>query len=141
MDKIQMRTYSEMIKLPTLAERFEYLKLGGEIGAETFGFERYLNQKFYRSEIWKRIRNQVIVRDNGCDFGLTDYPIGGRIIVHHMNPVDSNDIIYQREVLLNPEFLICVGERTHNALHYGSFDLLPQDPIERQPNDTCPWKH
>lgn len=141
MDKILMRTYSEMIKLPTLAERFEYLKLGGEIGAETFGFERYLNQKFYRSEIWKRIRNQVIVRDNGCDFGLTDYPIGGRIIVHHMNPVDSDDIIYQREVLLNPEFLVCVGERTHNALHYGGFDLLPQDPIERQPNDTCPWKH
>ena len=136
-----MRTYSEMIKLPTLAERFEYLKLGSEIGAETFGFERYLNQKFYRSEIWKRIRNQVIVRDNGCDFGLTDYPIGGRIIVHHMNPVDSDDIIYQREVLLNPEFLVCVGERTHNALHYGAFDLLPQDPIERQPNDTCPWKH
>ncbi len=135
-----MRTYSELIKLPTLSERFEYLKLDGAIGAETFGFERYLNQNFYRSEIWRRIRNQVIVRDNGCDFGLEDYPIGGRIIVHHMNPVDSDDIIMQRDILLNPEFLICVGERTHNALHYGAFDLLPQDPIERKPNDTCPWK-
>ena len=136
-----MRTYSELIKLPTLQERFEYLKLGGDIGAETFGFERYLNQKFYRSEIWKRIRNHVIVRDNGCDFGLLDYPIGGRIIVHHMNPVDTDDIVMQREILLNPEFLICVGDITHNALHYGSFDLVPKDPIERMPNDTCPWKH
>lgn len=136
-----MRTYSELIKLPTLSERFEYLKLDGSIGAETFGFDRYLNQNFYRSEIWRRIRNQVIVRDNGCDFGLEDYPIGGRIIVHHMNPVDSDDILLQRDILLNPEFLICVGERTHNALHYGTLDLLPQDPIERKPNDTCPWKH
>ena len=136
-----MRTYSELIKLPTLSERFEYLKLDGSIGVETFGFDRYLNQNFYGSEIWRRIRNQVIVRDNGCDFGLEDYPIGGRIIVHHMNPVDSDDILLQRDILLNPEFLICVGERTHNALHYGTFDLLPQDPIERKPNDTCPWKH
>ena len=136
-----MRTYSELILFPTLLERFEYLKLGGEIGAETFGFERYLNQNFYRSEIWKRIRNEVIVRDNGCELAHPDYPINGRIFVHHMNPVDSDDIIYQRDILLNPEFLVAVGERMHNAIHYGSFDLLPQDPIERKPNDTCPWKH
>ena len=136
-----MRTYSELILFPTLLEHFEYLKLGGEIGAETFGFERYLNQNFYRSEIWKRIRNEVIVRDNGCELAHPDYPINGRIFVHHMNPVDSDDIIYQRDILLNPEFLVAVGERMHNAIHYGSFDLLPQDPIERKPNDTCPWKH
>lgn len=136
----QMRTYSELIKLPTLAERFEYLKLGGVIGEDTFGFERYLNQNFYRSAVWKKIRNQVIIRDNGCEMGLEDYPISGRIIIHHMNPVDSDDIIHQRDILLNPEFLICVGNQTHNAIHYGSIDLLPQDPIERKPNDTCPWK-
>lgn len=135
-----MRTYSELIKLPTLKERFEYLKLGGVVGEDTFGFERYLNQNFYRSVVWKRIRNQVIVRDNACEMGLDDYPINGRIIIHHMNPVDSDDIIYQRDILLNPEFLICVGDYTHNAIHYGSIDLLPQDPIERRPNDTCPWR-
>lgn len=135
-----MRTYSELIKLLTLAERFDYLKLGGVIGEDTFGFERYLNQNFYRSAVWKKIRNQVIIRDNGCEMGLEDYPISGRIIIHHMNPVDSDDIIHQRDILLNPEFLICVGNQTHNAIHYGSIDLLPQDPIERKPNDTCPWK-
>ena len=135
-----MRTYSELIKLSTLAERFEYLKLGGVIGEDTFGFERYLNQNFYRSAVWKKIRNEVIIRDNGCEMGLEDYPISGRIIIHHMNPVDSDDIIHQRDILLNPEFLICVGNQTHNAIHYGSIDLLPQDPIERKPNDTCPWK-
>ena len=136
----QMRTYSELIKLTTLAERFDYLKLGGVIGEDTFGFERYLNQNFYRSAVWKKIRNEVIIRDNGCEMGLEDYPIAGRIIIHHMNPVDSDDIIHQRDILLNPEFLICVGNQTHNAIHYGSIDLLPQDPIERKPNDTCPWK-
>lgn len=135
-----MRTYSELIKLPTLSERFEYLKLGGVIGEDTFGFERYLNQNFYRSAVWKKIRNEVIIRDNGCEMGLENYPISGRIIIHHMNPVDSDDIIHQRDILLNPEFLICVGNQTHNAIHYGSIDLLPQDPIERKPNDTCPWK-
>lgn len=135
-----MRTYSELIKLPTLTERFDYLKLGGVIGEDTFGFERYLNQNFYRSAVWKKIRNQIIIRDNGCEMGLEDYPISGRIIIHHMNPVDSDDIIHQRDILLNPEFLICVGNQTHNAIHYGSIDLLPQDPIERKPNDTCPWK-
>lgn len=135
-----MRTYSELIKLSTLAERFDYLKLGGVIGEDTFGFERYLNQNFYRSAVWKKIRNEVIIRDNGCEMGLEDYPISGRIIIHHMNPVDSDDIIHQRDILLNPEFLICVGNQTHNAIHYGSIDLLPRDPIERKPNDTCPWK-
>ena len=135
-----MRSYSELIKLPTLRERFDYLKLDGVIGEDTFGFDRYLNQNFYRSAVWKKIRNQVIIRDNGCEMGLEDYPISGRIIIHHMNPVDSDDIIHQRDILLNPEFLICVGNQTHNAIHYGSIDLLPQDPIERKPNDTCPWK-
>ena len=112
----QMRTYSELIKLPTLAERFEYLKLGGVIGEDTFGFERYLNQNFYRSAVWKKIRNQVIIRDNGCELGLEDYPIAGRIIIHHMNPVDSDDIIHQRDILLNPEFLICVGNHVADGM-------------------------
>lgn len=135
-----MRSYSELIKLPTLKERFDYLKLDGMVGEDTFGYDRYLNQNFYKSTEWRRIRNQIIIRDNGCDFGLKDYPINGRIIIHHMNPVNGDDILMHRDILIDPEFLICVGERTHNALHYGSFDLMPQNIIERKPNDTCPWK-
>ena len=137
-----MRTYSELITIPTYKERFEYLKLSGEVGVETFGFERYLNQTFYRSAIWRKIRNQVIIRDNGFDMAFPDVPIGNRIVVHHMNPVDTDDVIYQREILLNPEFLISVSYDTHNAIHYGDIDLIQQeDFIERTKFDTCPWKH
>ena len=130
-----------MILLPTFEERYNYLRMGGKVGGETFGWDRYFNQAFYKSKEWLHARQEVILRDNGCDLGIKDREIMGRIIVHHMNPVDTDDILLQRDILLNPEFLICVGERTHNALHYGSFDLLTQDPIERKPNDTCPWKH
>lgn len=135
-----MLTYSELIKIPTFKDRFEYLKLTGEVGADTFGFDRYLNQSFYKSAIWHKIRNQVIVRDNGCDMAHPDYPIAGKIVIHHLNPVDQDDVIYQRDILLNPEFLVCVSLMTHNAIHYGSQELLPSDPIERRPNDTCPWR-
>lgn len=135
-----MRTYSDLIQLPTCKERFEYLKLLGEVGKDTFGFDRYLNQSFYKSPIWRKIRNEVILRDNGCDLAHPDFPIAGKIIIHHMNPVDTDDIVYQREVLLNPDFLVCVSHITHNAIHYGDMELLPSDPIERKPNDTCPWR-
>ena len=135
-----MRTYSDLIQLPTYKERFEYLKLLGEVGKDTFGFDRYLNQNFYKSPIWRKIRNEVILRDNGCDLSHQDFPIAGKIIIHHMNPVDTDDIVYQREVLLNPDYLVCVSHATHNAIHYGDVELLPSDPIERKPNDTCPWR-
>ena len=135
-----MRTYDELIQIPTFKERYEYLKLVGEVGKDTFGFDRYLNQNFYKSPIWRRIRNEVILRDNGCDLAYPDRPIPGKIIIHHMNPVDTDDVIYQREILLNPNYLICVSHITHNAIHYGDMELLPSDPIERKPNDTCPWR-
>lgn len=136
----KIRTYSELILLPTFKERFEYLSLNGVVGDETFGSTRYFNQKFYRSEKWRRIRNQVILRDNGCDLGIEDYEIGGRIIIHHMNPISLSDIEKQSDWLLNPEYLICVCNNTHQAIHYGSFDLLPKPPTERRANDTCPWR-
>ena len=117
-----MRTYGELIQIPTFKERFEYLKLVGEVGKDTFGFDRYLNQNFYKSPIWRRIRNEVILRDNGCDLAHPDFPIAGKIIIHHMNPVDTDDVIYQREILVNPEYLVCVGHLTHNAIHYGDME-------------------
>ncbi len=134
------RTYSELIKLPTFKERFEYLKLSSQIGEETFGFDRYLNQAFYKSQLWRKIKNKVVIRDNGCDMAHQDFPIAGKIIVHHMNPIDSDDILMQRDILLNPDYLVCVSQLTHNAIHYANFDIIPSAPIERLPNDTCPWK-
>lgn len=135
-----IKTYKELIQLPSFEERFEYLKLNGSIGKDTFGFDRYLNQKFYRSREWKQLRDQVIVRDNGCDLGIEDRQIFGKIIIHHMNPICIDDIVSASRFLLNPEFMICVSHDTHNAIHYGDISLLPKDPIERRPNDTCPWK-
>jgi len=135
-----MRTYSELILLPTFEERFEYLKLDSKVGEATFGFERYLNQNFYHSYEWKRIRRDVILRDNGCDLGVEGYDIFGPIIVHHMNPVTSNDIVLATKELMNPEFLISTRLETHNALHFGDISLLNNRPIERRPGDTCPWK-
>ncbi len=129
-----------MILLPTFEERFEYLKLGGEVGAETFGFDRYQNQAFYNSREWKRVRDKVIIRDNGCDLGIADREIGQRIIIHHMNPITVEDIRLAADILLDPEFLICVSHETHNAIHYGDAELLPKDFVPRSPNDTCPWK-
>ena len=135
-----IRTYSELIRLPTFEERFRYLKLDGLVGKDTFGFDRYLNQEFYRSKEWKEVRDFVIVRDNGCDLGMDDYEIVGRIYIHHMNPITVNDIVHSSDFLLNPDYLVCVSHNTHNAVHYGDENLLVTAPVERRKNDTCPWK-
>lgn len=137
-----IRTYSELITLPTFEERFEYLKLDGVVGQETFGSDRYLNQMFYKNdEEWKEVRRYVIIRDNGCDLGIIGRDIQKkRIIVHHMNPITKDDIIHRTKFLLDPEYLISTIKNTHDAIHYGDSDLLIKDPIERYKNDTCPWK-
>lgn len=137
-----MRCYSELVQLRTFEDRFKYLSLLGTVGNETFGFDRYLNQKFYKSIEWKHIRNFVIVRDNGCDMGLRDYPIGGKIMIHHMNPVSTQDLESSRwDDLLNPEFLISVSMDTHNAIHYGDEKILNKvDVVERTAGDTIPWR-
>lgn len=137
---MRLRTYSELVLLPTFEERFEYLKLNGAVGIDTFGFDRYLNQTFYKSAEWKRIRNKVIIRDNGCDLGIDGYEIYGRILIHHMNPITQDDIINRTDLLLNPEYLISVSLDTHNGIHYGDINQLLKEPIVRKPNDTCPWK-
>lgn len=136
-----IRTYSELILLPTFKERYEYLRLSGRVGEETFGFDRYLNQTFYKSEEWKSIRDFVIVRDNGCDLGVTGHEIYGRILIHHMNPILVEDILRRSDFLLNPDYLITTVLSTHNAIHYGDDSLLITSPVERTKNDTCPWKH
>lgn len=137
-----IRTYSELITIPTFEERFRYLKLGGRVGEETFGFDRYLNQIFYTSNEWRDIRNHVIVRDYGCDLAMLDreIPQGTKILVHHMNPITVDDILKRSEYLLDPEFLISTIKNTHDAIHYGDESLLMLAPIERRPNDTCPWR-
>ena len=136
-----IRTYSELITLPTYIERFNYLKLGGAVGRETFGYDRYINQQLYqRNPKWKKSRDIVIIRDNGCDLAMEGYEIQGKIIVHHMNPITMDDIVHDREWIYDPEFLICTVHNTHNAIHYGDENLLVKAPIERTPFDTCPWK-
>lgn len=139
--QMNIRTYSELITLSTFEERYKYLQLSSSIGEETFGFDRYLNQNFYRSKEWKRIRDFVIIRDNGCDLGVEDRTIYGKIIIHHMNPIRTKDIQDVSDYLLNPEYLICTTHQTHNAIHYGDENLLVRNPIERTANDTCPWRH
>ena len=134
------RTYRELSKLLTFEERYRYLRLSGGVGKETFGFDRYLNQRFYSSAEWKRVRDVVIIRDNGCDLGIADRIIGGKILIHHMNPVSREDILSRNADLLNPNYLVCVSHTTHNAIHYGDESLLIVMPPERKPNDTCPWK-
>ena len=140
MIQMSIRTYSELITLPTFEERFRYLQLGGKVGEDTFGHDRYLNQMFYTSDEWRRIRRDVIVRDNGCDLGIQDREIHGLIIIHHMNPITIEDIINRSEFLLNPESLISTVKNTHDAIHFSDERILITDPIERRPNDTCPWK-
>lgn len=135
-----IRTYSELIKLPTFEERYQYLRLGGEVGKDTFGFDRYLYEQFLRSREWKNLRDYVIVRDNGCDLGMPGHEIYERIIIHHMNPVGIDDLIHSSDYLLDPEFMISTIHNTHNAIHYGDSSLLIQAPIERTEFDTCPWK-
>lgn len=135
-----IKTYSELIQIPTFEERYRYLRIGGKVGAETFGFDRYLNQIFYQTDEWRSIRNLVIVRDSGCDLGILDREIQGLIFVHHMNPISKEDILRRSKYLLDPEYLICTMKSTHDAIHYGDESLLILPPIERAPNDTCPWK-
>lgn len=135
-----IRTYSELITFPTFEERYRYLRLEGKVGEDTFGFDRWLNQSFYKDREWRAIRDKVIIRDNGCDLGIPDREIHSRIIVHHMNPITKDDILYRSAFLLNPEYLICTVKNTHDAIHYGDEGLLIKVPIERTQNDTCPWR-
>lgn len=138
---MRIRSYTELSQLETFDERFQYLQLNGRVGRDTFGFDRIFNQKFYRSQEWKSIRDFVVVRDNGCDLGVEGHEIyGSRIIIHHMNPISLDDIEKGSSFLLNPEYLITTIHRTHNAIHYGDESLLVRDPIERTKNDTCPWR-
>lgn len=136
-----IRTYSELCQIPSYKERFEYLKIDGVVGKATFGSKRYLNQKFYTSDEWKRVRDIVIVRDLGCDLGFPGYDIYGQIQVHHMNPMIVEDVISHSSEILNPEFLICTSYQTHKAIHYGTEEMLVLPPVERTKNDTCPWKN
>ena len=135
-----IRTYSELIKLDTFIDRYHYLRISGKVGEETFGFDRWLNQIFYKDPEWLSIRDEVIIRDNGCDLGISDREIHSRILVHHMNPISKEDILSRSEFLLNPEYLICTSKNTHDAIHYGDENLLVTEPIVRTRNDTCPWR-
>lgn len=135
-----IRRYSDLVMLDSFKDRYEYLKLQGQVGMDTFGLDRYLNQTLYRSKKWINSRNEVIIRDNGCDLGVIGYDIFGKIIVHHMNPLTVEEIEEDSDDIYNPEFLICVSHITHNAIHYGDERLLPRLSVERTRNDTCPWK-
>lgn len=136
-----IRTYTDLIAIPTFVERFEYLNLMGSVGADTFGYDRYLNQIFYTTREWRHLRDQVILRDMGRDLAMEGYEIHGKIYIHHLNPISKDDIIERSEYLMNPEFLVCTSFETHNAIHYGNANNLRSVPIERRANDTCPWKH
>lgn len=135
-----MRTYSELIRLPTFEERVLYLRLSGMVGQDTFGFDRYLNQMFYRDGAWKRIRREIILRDNGFDLGCEDRPIGMTVIVHHIEPMTKQDVLEHSELLLNPDNLICCSPETHKLIHYGLESDVKTLPLDRSPNDTSPWK-
>ena len=135
-----IRTYSELILLPSFIERYRYLRIAGTVGKETFGFDRYLNQIFYKTDEWLEIRDYVIDRDNGCDLGVDGFDIEGRILIHHMNPISKEDILRRSKFLLDPEYLITTVKNTHDAIHFGNEDLLYTGIVERSPNDTCPWK-
>jgi hypothetical protein len=134
------KSYRNLILLPTFRERFEYLKLAGTVGESTFGFDRYLNQRFYQSREWRQFRSKVIARDEGNDMGIKDYPISGTVFIHHINPLSVKDFEEQSDLLFDMNNVICVSHNTHEAIHYGDESLLPKDPIERKPNDTIPWK-
>ena len=138
-----IRSYTELMQFPTFLERFRYLKLGGQVGNETFGWERYLNQNFYNSYEWRQFRRSIIVRDNGCDLGDFDHPFGPdeMVFIHHINPIEPTDILSQSRYLMDPENVISVRKRTHDAIHYGDESLIfDYEPAIRTPNDTCPWK-
>lgn len=135
-----IRTYSELKCYGTFIDRYNYLKLHGSVGEPTFGFERYINQTLYRSSRWRRSRNKVILRDNGCDLGMPGYEINDKIIIHHINPLTIEDIEADSDWIYDPEYLICVSFMTHQAIHYGDSSLLPKEPVIRKPHDTCPWR-
>lgn len=134
------KTYSELIRLKTFQERFEYLRTNSKVGFETFGSRRHFNQKFYASKEWKHARDQVILRDDGCDLACPDRPIFDKVFIHHLNPITFEDVLENRKCVYDPENLICVSYETHNAIHYGDSSSVRKDLVERAPNDTCPWK-
>lgn len=138
---MSIRTYSELITIPTFEERFEYLQLKGSVGKDTFGYDRYLNQVLYRSPEWKRLRNQIIIRDCGCDLACEGYDIHSKVLIHHLNPITVEDVLARSRKVFDPDNLVCVSHNTHNAIHYGGVDLLVTGPIIRTKNDTCPWRH
>ena len=138
---MSIRTYSELITIPTFEERFEYLQLKGSVGKDTFGYDRYLNQVLYRSPEWKRLRNQIIIRDGGCDLACDGYDVYGKVLIHHLNPITVEDVLARSRKVFDPDNLVCVSHNTHNAIHYGDMDLLVTVPIIRTKNDTCPWRH
>lgn len=137
---MRIRRYTELIRISDFRERYEYLRLGGEVGARTFGWERFLNQELYHSKKWRKVRDEVIVRDCGCDLAHPDFEIGDCVIIHHMNPLSSDEIESDSGLIYDPEFLICTSRMTHNAIHYGDSELLPRLPVLRRPGDTCPWR-
>lgn len=136
-----IKTYSELITLQTFEDRFNYLQLRGKVGKSTFGYNRYLNQILYNSPEWRRFRNEIIIRDNGCDLACDGYEIYGRALIHHINPITVEDIVNHNPMVFDPENVITTVHSTHNAIHYGDESLLPKSPIERKQNDTCPWRH
>lgn len=137
---MSIRTYTELITIPTFKERFEYLKLGGKVGAETFGFDRYLNQILYQSAEWKLFRRDIIIRDNGCDLACEGYEIHGMILIHHINPLTIEDVVNRSYKIFDHDNVVCTILNTHNAIHYGDESLLVTEPIVRTPYDTCPWR-
>ena len=134
------KTYTELITIPTLEERFEYLNQGNAVGAETFGYDRYLNQRFYRTSEWQRVRRNVIARDEGCDMAHPDFPIYGKVLIHHINPITIEDLMERNPIIFDLNNLVCVSHHTHNAIHYGDSNLLIMPPVERRANDTSPWR-
>ena len=138
---MSIKTYSELITIPTFEERFEYLQLKSSVGKDTFGYDRYLNQVLYRSPEWKRLRNQIIIRDGGCDLACDGYDIYGKVLIHHLNPITVEDVLARSRKVFDPDNLVCVTHNTHNAIHYGDSDLLVTGVITRTKNDTCPWRH
>ena len=138
---MSIRTYSELITIPTFEERFEYLQLKGSVGKDTFGYDRHLNQVLYRSPEWKRLRNQIIIRDCGCDLACEGYDIHSKVLIHHLNPITVEDVLARSRKVFDPDNLVCVSHNTHNAIHYGDVDLLVTGPIIRTKNDTCPWRY
>ena len=135
-----LKSYRNLILLPTILDRFEYLRIKANVGDSTFGFDRFINQDFYQSREWRQVRMKVIARDEGCDLGVPEYPIGGKVIIHHINPITAEDIENSSDLLFDLDNLICVSESTHNAIHFGDETLLPAEPIIRLPGDTCPWR-